>query len=69
MANTSTLSITRGEPIRHGMTVSELAKMFNSERHINAKLTVVPVKRMDAQRPVPNPPIWFGSTCRRICGI
>src|SRR5258708_12769963 len=32
------------EPIRHGMTVGELAKMFNSDRHLNAKLTVVPVK-------------------------
>ena len=43
------------EPIRHGMTMGELAKMFNSERHINAKLTVVPVqgwKRGD----------WFDST-------
>lgn len=29
------------EPVRHGMTVGELAKMFNSERHINARLTVI----------------------------
>ena len=29
------------EPARHGMTVGELAKMFNAERHINARLTVV----------------------------
>jgi uncharacterized protein YbbC (DUF1343 family)/CubicO group peptidase (beta-lactamase class C family) len=29
------------EPIRHGMTMGELAKMFNAERNINAKLTVV----------------------------
>lgn len=28
-------------PVRHGMTMGELAKMFNSERDINAKLTVV----------------------------
>lgn len=28
-------------PIRHGMTMGELARMFNSERNINAKLTVV----------------------------
>jgi uncharacterized protein YbbC (DUF1343 family)/CubicO group peptidase (beta-lactamase class C family) len=28
-------------PVRHGMTVGELARMFNSERAINAKLTVV----------------------------
>ncbi len=32
------------EPVRHGMTVGELAKMFNEERHINAKLTVVPME-------------------------
>jgi uncharacterized protein YbbC (DUF1343 family)/CubicO group peptidase (beta-lactamase class C family) len=29
------------EPVRHGMTVGELAKMFNAERHINARLTVI----------------------------
>jgi uncharacterized protein YbbC (DUF1343 family)/CubicO group peptidase (beta-lactamase class C family) len=28
-------------PIRHGMTLGELAKMFNTERNINARLTVV----------------------------
>jgi uncharacterized protein YbbC (DUF1343 family)/CubicO group peptidase (beta-lactamase class C family) len=28
-------------PIRHGMTIGELAKMFNAERAINARLTVV----------------------------
>jgi uncharacterized protein YbbC (DUF1343 family)/CubicO group peptidase (beta-lactamase class C family) len=32
------------EPIRHGMTVGELAKMFNAERHINARLTVIPME-------------------------
>jgi len=31
-------------PVRHGMTVGELAKMFNAERHIDAKLTVVPMQ-------------------------
>ena len=31
-------------PIRHGMTIGELAKMYNTERGINAKLTVVPVE-------------------------
>jgi uncharacterized protein YbbC (DUF1343 family)/CubicO group peptidase (beta-lactamase class C family) len=44
-------------PIRHGMTIGELAKMFNVERKINAKLTVVPMKgwmRGD----------WFDSTGR-----
>lgn len=30
-------------PVRHGMTIGELARMFNDERHIGAKLTVVPM--------------------------
>jgi len=32
-------------PIRHGMTVGELAHMFNDERHIGADLTVIPLTR------------------------
>src|SRR5262249_16323519 len=42
-------------PVGHGMTIGELAKMFNAERAINAKLTVVPMdgwQRGD----------WFDST-------
>jgi len=42
-------------PPRHGMTMGELAKMFNTEKNINAKLTVVPMdgwQRGD----------WFDST-------
>ena len=31
-------------PVRHGMTLGELAKMFNAERNLNAKLTVVPME-------------------------
>jgi uncharacterized protein YbbC (DUF1343 family)/CubicO group peptidase (beta-lactamase class C family) len=31
-------------PVRHGMTMGELAKMFNVERAIGAKLTVVPMQ-------------------------
>ncbi len=31
-------------PIRHGMTVGELAQFFNGERSIGAKLTVVPME-------------------------
>jgi uncharacterized protein YbbC (DUF1343 family) len=31
-------------PIRQGMTMGELAKMFNTEHNINAKLTVVPME-------------------------
>lgn len=30
--------------VRHGMTIGELAKLYNGERHINANLTVVPMK-------------------------
>jgi uncharacterized protein YbbC (DUF1343 family)/CubicO group peptidase (beta-lactamase class C family) len=32
------------EPVRHGMTVGELAKFFNGERNIGAKLTVLPME-------------------------
>lgn len=42
-------------PVRHGMTLGELAKMFNAERHIGASLSVVPMdgwQRGD----------WFDST-------
>jgi uncharacterized protein YbbC (DUF1343 family)/CubicO group peptidase (beta-lactamase class C family) len=31
-------------PSRHGMTIGELAQMFNSEHNIHAKLTVVPMQ-------------------------
>jgi uncharacterized protein YbbC (DUF1343 family)/CubicO group peptidase (beta-lactamase class C family) len=31
-------------PARHGMTIGELAKMFNAEGNLNAKLTVVPME-------------------------
>lgn len=31
-------------PVRHGMTMGELAQMFNTERHINAHLQVVPME-------------------------
>ena len=31
-------------PVRHGMTMGELAQMFNAERSINAKLKVVPME-------------------------
>ena len=30
--------------VRHGMTIGELAKLYNGERRINANLTVVPMK-------------------------
>ncbi len=44
-------------PVRHGMTIGELAKLYNTERNINANLTVVPMKgwmRGD----------WFDSTAQ-----
>ncbi|MBV8051698.1 MAG: DUF1343 domain-containing protein, partial [Acidobacteriaceae bacterium] len=31
-------------PVRHGMTIGELAKMFNAERNINARLQVIPME-------------------------
>jgi uncharacterized protein YbbC (DUF1343 family) len=31
-------------PLRHGMTMGELARMFNAENHIGAELTVVAMK-------------------------
>jgi uncharacterized protein YbbC (DUF1343 family)/CubicO group peptidase (beta-lactamase class C family) len=31
-------------PVRHGMTMGELARMFNAERKIGAQLTVVPMQ-------------------------
>jgi SSS family transporter len=34
----------RPEPVRQGMTLGELAKIFNREDHLGAKLTVVPME-------------------------
>jgi uncharacterized protein YbbC (DUF1343 family)/CubicO group peptidase (beta-lactamase class C family) len=42
-------------PVRPGMTMGELAKMFNTERDINAKLTVVPMEGWQRGD-------WFDST-------
>ena len=42
-------------PVRQGMTMGELAKMFNIERNINAKLTVVPMEGWERGD-------WFDST-------
>ena len=54
-ANTSFVGYMAGEPVRHGMTMGELAKMFNAENKIGANLTVVPMQ--DWQRGD-----WFDST-------
>jgi uncharacterized protein YbbC (DUF1343 family) len=42
-------------PVRHGMTVGELAKLFNAEKFIRANLTVVPMTGW-------NRGDWFDST-------
>ena len=44
-----------GVPARHGMTMGELAKMFNAERGIKARLTVVPMEGWQRGD-------WFDST-------
>jgi uncharacterized protein YbbC (DUF1343 family)/CubicO group peptidase (beta-lactamase class C family) len=43
------------EPPRHGMTMGELAKMFNAERHIGTRLEVVAMEGWQ-------PGDWFDST-------
>jgi len=42
-------------PIRHGMTVGELARMFNAERTIGAKLEVIVMERWNREQ-------WFDQT-------
>ena len=42
-------------PLRHGMTVGELAKMFNAERGFNADLTVIPCEGWTRA-------MWFDAT-------
>jgi uncharacterized protein YbbC (DUF1343 family) len=54
-ANRSNVGYMTGEPVRHGMTMGELAKMFNAENKIGASLTVVPMQ--DWQRGD-----WFDAT-------
>jgi uncharacterized protein YbbC (DUF1343 family)/CubicO group peptidase (beta-lactamase class C family) len=54
-ANKSFVGYLGGEPVRHGMTMGELAKMFNAENKIGANLTVVPMQ--DWQRGD-----WFDAT-------
>jgi len=43
------------EPVRHGMTMGELAQMFHAERGLKAKLTVVPMEGWQRGD-------WFDST-------
>jgi uncharacterized protein YbbC (DUF1343 family) len=42
-------------PVRHGMTMGELAKMFNTEKKIGAKLTVVAMRGWERE-------MWFDET-------
>ncbi len=42
-------------PLRHGMTMGELARLFNAENRIGAKLTVVPMKDWGRE-------MWFDDT-------
>jgi uncharacterized protein YbbC (DUF1343 family)/CubicO group peptidase (beta-lactamase class C family) len=43
-SNKSFVGYLPGEPVRHGMTVGELARMFNGENKLNASLTVIPMQ-------------------------
>lgn len=43
-ANRSFVGYFAGEPVRHGMTMGELARMFNGENRIGARLTVIPME-------------------------
>jgi uncharacterized protein YbbC (DUF1343 family)/CubicO group peptidase (beta-lactamase class C family) len=44
-------------PLRHAMTVGELALMFNAERKLNADLTVIPIERWGRE-------LWFDQTAQ-----
>ena len=54
-ANTSFVGYLAGLPVRHGMTMGELARLCNGEKKIGAALTVIPME--DWQRGD-----WFDST-------
>ena len=54
-ANKSFVGYMAGEPVRHGMTIGELAKMFNGENKIGANLTVIPMLGWDRGD-------WFDNT-------
>ena len=54
-ANKSFVGYMHGEPVRHGMTMGELAKMFNGEGKLGAKLTVIAMQDWSRGD-------WFDST-------
>ena len=53
--NTSMVGYLAGEPVRHGMTIGELARLFNGENQIGANLTVIPLEDWERGD-------WFDST-------
>ncbi|MHB8637924.1 MAG: exo-beta-N-acetylmuramidase NamZ domain-containing protein [Fimbriimonadaceae bacterium] len=53
--NTSFVGYAAGMPVRHGMTMGELATMFNAERKVGAKLNVIRLRDWDRGD-------WFDST-------
>jgi uncharacterized protein YbbC (DUF1343 family)/CubicO group peptidase (beta-lactamase class C family) len=54
-ANEAFVGYYGGTPVRHGMSMGELAQFFNGEKHLGAALTVIPMQ--DWQRGD-----WFDST-------
>ena len=54
-ANVSFVGSFAGLPVRHGMTIGELARLFNGERKLGAALTVIPMQDW-------NRGDWFDST-------
>ena len=54
-ANQSFVGYMAGEPVRHGMTVGELARLFNGENKLGARLTVIPMEDWSRGD-------WFDST-------
>lgn len=42
-------------PLRHGMTLGELARLYNGERQIGARLTVIPMQRYERA-------MWYDQT-------
>ncbi len=54
-AKTSFVGYLEGEPVRHGMTIGELAGLFNATNRIGASLTVIPMRGWSRSD-------WFDST-------
>jgi uncharacterized protein YbbC (DUF1343 family)/CubicO group peptidase (beta-lactamase class C family) len=54
-ANVSFVGSFAGLPVRHGMTMGELAKLFNGERRLGVNLTVIPMEDWERGD-------WFDST-------